>query len=259
MDDPAEWLLKVLGNAGQWIATGVSILISPLGFAFLAAASVTGAVRLLCAKAPRSQIAQLPQHRRPILAVFAVSLVAMMVPQVLTGYLEYRYYSPVFWAVLMLVAAWLISAGVTRHQRHVFAMVFAGVVSVWLTGFVAVQSFGAAGSGQLDSERWSEFEAPKDVASLRQCLGDDVDARILVIGDDAFAARAGALGSLRTMMEPRNMAEGRLDETGRADFIESWQVDYLLVFAEDRAQEVGLFPDFAPVPDCDLSLFKQMQ
>jgi len=57
---------------------------------------------------------------------------------------------------------------------------------------------------------------------------DNPRARILVLGDDTFAARAGALGGFATLMEPRNMADGRLGQHGNRAFLSAWQVDYVL-------------------------------
>ena len=147
--------------------------------------------------------------------------------------------------------------GVTLQQRRVFSAVFAVVAGASVIVFITLQLGGAAGSGQTSGERWTAFEAHTDITDLRECLGSDDDARVLVMGDDEFAARAGALGSLRAMMEPRNMAENRLDRDGKAAFFDAWQVDYVLVRSEDRAQDVRQLQGFVPVGGCELMLFEK--
>jgi hypothetical protein len=67
-----------------------------------------------------------------------------------------------------------------------------------------------------------------------------------VLGDDIFAARAGAMGGLATMQAPRNMAQGRLDADGSRAFIAAWDVDYVLV--KNPAQARWASATFAGVP-----------
>jgi len=64
-----------------------------------------------------------------------------------------------------------------------------------------------------------------------------------VLGDDNFAARAGALGGLATMMAPRNMVQGRLDDDASRAFLATWQVDYVL--AADPAGAAWVSATFA--------------
>ncbi|WP_298334418.1 glycosyltransferase family 2 protein [uncultured Erythrobacter sp.] len=251
-EDPAVWAIKVLSNLRQWVLTGLSLVLSPLGFAFALGSVLVGGLQYLCAKTPDTvDPKDKPRTQLWLLVIFAFLLVGLMLPQILTGYLEYRYYSAMFWVGLLTIAAWQISRGVTARQRQTFATLFAGTIGVWLIGFAMIQFASAANSNRFAADQWGQFDAPDDIAMLLQCLGDNSDARILVMGDDNFAARAGALASLSTMMEPRNMAEGRLEESGKAAFLETWQVDYVLVRSEIHAQKARALNGFVPVDECD--------
>ena len=110
--------------------------------------------------------------------------------------------------------------------------------------------------GQLDFNRWSDFDTPNDVATLKRCVAGSPAARILVLGNNGFVARAGAQGGLRTMAEPRNMKDGRLDEEGSQAFIEVWDVDYVLIANPERTDFAMETFDLAPVSGCSLLLFR---
>lgn len=255
-DDPSAWAIKVFGNAGQWIINGLALLFTPLGFAFASGAVVIGGFQKLCAKAPKYRVeGQNPLQRLRVLVVFALSLSVLMLPQILTGYLQYRYYCALIWAALLVVAAWQILRGETMRQRQVFASIFAGILGLWLIGFCVLQLGSAANSGRLGQEQFTRFEAAQDVEALKRCIDENQNARILVMGDNPFVAKAGALGSLRTMMMPRNMAEGRLDAAGQSAFVDTWQVEYIVVRDETVAR--SSLSGFSPVPDCSLQVFKR--
>jgi hypothetical protein len=114
----------------------------------------------------------------------------------------------------------------------------------------------AAKDGALDPARWSDFAAAADVTSLKACLSEDTAARVLVLGDDRLAAKAGALGGLATMMEPRNMMDGRLDRAGSRAFVDSWAVDYVLVADESRTDFARTTFDLDAVTPCPLALYR---
>ena len=58
------------------------------------------------------------------------------------------------------------------------------------------------------------------------------------------------------MMEPRNMAEGRLDKEGSRAFIEMWDVDYVLVTNPERTDFATETFNLVPVSGCPLLLFR---
>lgn len=254
VDDPLVWLGKIAGFAGQWLVNGLSIMLSPLGFAIVFALAVLGAVQVLAAKAPIAlKPTRIAPEMRAALWLFTGACALMMAPQVLTGYLEYRYYSALVWAGILAIYLWQINRGQSSAQRQVYATIVAGVIGLWVAGFAMHQWSQEHGEARAN---WADFDRPDDVAQLRACLGPNDHARILVMGDDVFAAKAGALGALRTMQEPRNMAQGRLAPNGEAQFLRQWDVEYLLL--HDNARNG--FPartGFEPVADCPMMLFKK--
>jgi glycosyltransferase involved in cell wall biosynthesis len=245
-DDPWAWALRVGGNLIAYAGTAAALVASPLGL---------GAAAMLTAPAAQVWLAGGRLRAAPMLWVllgFAIAVGAMMVPQVLTGYLEPRYFSALFWAVLLAAACWGIGQGRTLHQRIIFgrlAAVAAALVVVPVCGWQVTTAAPAPGA-------WAEFDAPADVRRLQACLRQTPTARILVLGDDTFAARAGAQGGLATMMEPRNMASGRLGPQGSRAFVTHWRVDYVLV--RDPARQSFAATTFAltKVADCPLPLYR---
>lgn len=263
-DDPAAWLVKVLGHMGQWLVNAVSLIFTPLGAVFGLAVVSVAAVQALCSKAPVSPAGEgrtgtKTSEQFRLLILFVLALVCMMAPQIVTGYLEYRYYSALFWAVFLGLAAWQIALGQTHAQRQFYANCFAGIAAFGIAGFVVLQVAGSLEAQALAEAKWEQIEEPGDIAALKKCLGQNSDARVLVTGDDAFAAKAGALASLRTMMEPRNMAEGRLDESGRARFLKEWDVEFILIRGEQGAAALSGFPGFEPVPACPERLLQRVR
>ncbi|MEP1421189.1 MAG: glycosyltransferase family 2 protein [Erythrobacter sp.] len=256
-DDPNAWTMKVSGHFGQWIVNGVSLILTPLGAVFVLGVGAAGGVQILCSKAPLAR-SYMPRSSAIRLAViFVVILVCMMVPQIVTGYLEYRYYSALLWTSFLGLAAWQIAQGRTHRQRQCYANCFAGLAALWVAGFAAFQVTGMTLAQRSTQADWAQFEAPSDIEVLKQCLGEDRAARVLVMGDDEFAAKAGALASLHTMMEPRNMAEGRLDDGGRAQFLRSWDVKYVFNRRGEGDALTETFPEFEQVADCDARLLKR--
>lgn len=255
-DDPLAWVAKMFGNAVQWTANGLALFFTPLGFAFAMGAVAAGGFQFVGGKAPHQAFStpdNSPQFA-VMLAVFAFFLLSMA-PQIVTGYLEYRYYSAVFWSAFLTIAAWQIARSRTVSQRQVFAVIYAGMIGIWILGFALSHFSQAAKTGRFSSSEWTSFDNAQEFSELKQCVGEAQDARILVVGDDAFAAKAGALASMRTMMEPRNIAEGRLDAKGKAAFFDAWSVDYVLVRTLD--QDAGEQPGFEAVQNCGLALLER--
>ncbi|MEL6540482.1 MAG: glycosyltransferase family 2 protein [Pseudomonadota bacterium] len=253
-DDPAAWLVKVFSALPRfiWIAGGIAL--SPLGLAFTTALATLAGLAYLCAKAPRSEAASSPYRSVMKIAILFAGVTALLlVPQILTGYIEYRYFSDAVWAGFFAMGGWFVARGITATQRQVFGAIAALALAVWIVPFTLITTLDAA---PLDIEAWDEFERPADVAALKECFAETPDARVLVIGDDTFAAKAGALGGLSTMMEPRNMADGRLGDEGSRAFLEAQRIDYALVRDPSRldfaTNSLGLFR----TRDCPLPLYR---
>jgi hypothetical protein len=227
-DDPRGWFMRVGGNVLAYAHTAASLAASPLGAIGAALLAVAAAPVMLAGRAR-----QVPQALW-ITALFALATAVMMAPQVLTGYLEHRYFSALAWSGLLAAACWGLFAGVSLHQRRIFARLAFLLVGGASLAFAASHLVQASRAGPFDQARWAAFEAPADLTRLEACLADAPGARVLVVWDDNFAARAGALGGLTTMMEPRNIARGRLGPQGAQAFLTTFAVDYVLV--HDPAQ-----------------------
>lgn len=248
--EPMAWTARVVRNVFAYAYTAASLVASPLGAVGAALLAMTAGPVVLAGR-PR-RIGQ----GIGILAGFALFTALMMAPQVLTGYLEHRYFSAVVWSGLLTVACWSLLAGGSLHQRRLFARLACGVVGIASVALAAGHLMEASRAGELDPAGWAEFEAPADLSRLQACLSASPDARVLVVGDDNFAARAGALARITTMMEPRNIARARLGPAGARAFVEAFAVDFVLV--RDPVQDAAAHQRYPMrrTPGCALPLYR---
>ncbi|WP_211277345.1 glycosyltransferase family 2 protein [Erythrobacter donghaensis] len=249
-DDPAAWAARALGNALGYVTTALSLL--PTGMALVAAVFLLppAACALLAEKRRRAG------DRPKLITAFAAITALLLAPQVLTGYLEHRYFAAVIWAGLLAAACWGLALARSLHQRVLAAkLAFAGVAA-GMAMLVIGQVGEAVANGRTDSAAWARFDSADDLAALQACVADTPDPRILVLGDDNFAARAGALGEMATMMEPRNMARGRLGGEGSRAFLIAWKVDHVLARDPARAEWARANLPLAAVPDCPFALYR---
>jgi hypothetical protein len=242
-DDPLAWTGKIAGNLGTLVYVAAGLAASPLGLAAAAFLAFPAALAFLCRRDRRQGGAF------GVLAGFAVLTGLMLAPQVLTGYVEQRYFSALVWAALLAAGCWGIAQSGALAQRIVFAKA-AGAAAVLAAGALAIAQ---ASTAQADAP---DFDNAPDVAALKACVSATPDARILVLGDDRLVARAGALGGLATMMAPRNMAEGRLDAAASRAFAAAFAVTHVL--AADPAKSEWIAETFAPAPAsaCPLPLYR---
>ncbi len=255
-DDPVSWLGKVLGNIGQFAWTAAALAISLMGLAFAGAVAVLGGLQYLASGRPDANSpAILRSSKLHLLLGASIACAIMLGPQIATGYLEYRYFSAPAWTVILLALSALVLRGTTTAQRAIFARIACIIVLAIAVAFSAITLMSASAKGDLDTPNFAEFDEPADIAQLKACVGEDSAARILVIGDDNFAARAGALGGIATMMEPRNMAQGRLAEEEVRDFLRQWNVSHILLLDPGRDDFVAQIPTAMPPPGCPLELF----
>ena len=103
---------------------------------------------------------------------------------------------------------------------------------------------------------WYRRKRPREIATHQSRLAASPKARVLVIGDDLLAARAGAHGGIAAMMAPRNMAEGRLDGAASRAFAQVWRVDYILAADPARSGWVTATFPVRPVAGCTLPLYR---
>ena len=249
-DDPLAWAAKVAGNALALLRVAAGLAFSPLGLLAAAFLAVPAALAGLTRGGPHR-----PSHRLGVLIAFAALTALMLTPQVLTGYLEHRYFTAPVWAALLTAACWAVGRGTTLHQR-ILAARFAGLTAAAAAAVFALGQWIAA-APESSGRHWAAFDAPAEVRALRLCLGDTPEARVLVLGDDRLAARAGAQGRLAAMMEPRNMAEGRLDAPGARAFAAAFRVDFVLAADPARAGWITqTYPAAARVAGCPLALYR---
>ncbi len=242
-DDPLAWAGKVAANIGTlvWVAAGLAA--SWFGLASAAFLAFPAMLAWLC------RTERHPRTALFVLAGFAVLAGLMLAPQVLTGYIEQRYFSAAVWAALLTAACAGIMQSGALHQRTIFAR---GAAAAAMFA-VAVLAAGHAFTARPDR---AAFDDPADVRALKACLADAPEARVLVLGDDTLAARAGALGGVTTMMAPRNIAEGRLDPAGARAFAAAWQPRFALAADPQRARWIEQTFAAAPVPGCPLALYR---
>lgn len=252
-DNPAAWAAKVLGNLLRFVWVGAAVLASPLGLAFAMAVAIGGTFVLLAAQRPHERLALTPQDESVRIVVgFACLCAVMAAPQILTGYTEYRYLTALFWAGFLALGLWVITTGVTAAQRQAYAALMTLTLCIWIIPSAASQGLQTL---HTNTEIWSQFEQPAKLRTLRQCLADKPQARVLVIGDDGFAAKAGALEGIAALMEPRNMADGRLGRKASRAFLNAWTVDFALVMDPARKDFAKTTLGLRRAPDCPLPLY----
>lgn len=249
-DDPGAWAARVLGNGLGYVVTGLSLL--PTGMALVAAAFLLPPMACAALSGARTGRGAGPK----VLAGFAAITALLLSPQVLTGYLEHRYFAAFIWAGLLAAACWGLARAHTLHQRALAAKLAFAAVAASMAVLTIGQASEAIRADRISRAEWARFDAPDDLAALHACVKGTPRPRILVLGDDNFAARAGALGGFATMMEPRNMARGRLGPDGSRAFVAEWQVDYVLPRDPARAQWARANLAVVEVPGCPVTLYK---
>ena len=252
-DDPAAWAARVAANVWGVFYTLAALLATGMGLTAAAFLAPPTALATLAGVRPRGD------DRLKVLTLFTVITALLLAPQVLTGYLEYRYFAALIWAGLLAAGCWCVAQGATLHQRALVARLAFASVALAMTALITMQVVQSVSAGRMDSAQWAGFDAPDDLRTLQTCVNDTPRARILVLGDDAFAARAGALGGFATMMEPRNMADGRLGPSGSRAFVAEWRVDYVLTRDPARTRWAMANLPVAQATGCPLPLYRVLR
>ena len=252
-DDPAAWAARVAANVGAFFYTLAALLATGMGLTAAAFLAPPAALAGLADRRPRGD------DGLKVLTLFTAVTALLLAPQVLTGYLEYRYFAPLIWAGLLTTGCWGLAQARTLHQRMLAARLAFASVALAMAALASVQVVQAVSAGRMDLTHQAHFNAPDDLRALQACVKDTPRARILVLGDDAFAARAGALGGFATMMEPRNMADGRLDPAGSRAFVAEWRVNYVLPRKPARAEWAKANLPVALATGCALPLYRVLR
>ena len=121
-DDPASWVGKVACNAPKIVWIAASIAASPLGFACVSALAVWGVFHYVATRRPAVGV---PTSQRGgglgVVIGFTALLALLLAPQIVTGYVEYRYYSALAWAGFLTAGFWAISRAISAAQRRAYA------------------------------------------------------------------------------------------------------------------------------------------
>lgn len=258
LDHPAAWLHRLSGNSWVFLRAFFKILGHGMVVVFLLTLFLIFFIQRLSNLKSSASLAYPDEpSARKALFVFLVILALQPIPQVLTGYTDFRYFTALFWCSFLALGGRLISRSQSNHQKQCFANIFFIFISLAVITSAVVFFARVSSSGKYDGVRWESFESPADVTSLAACLQHEPDARILVLGDNTFAAQAGALAKLSTLMEPRNMADGRLDPDGSRAFLKAWEVSHVLVANVARLSFAANTFDLEMVSNCSqLRLFK---
>ena len=256
-DDPMAWGLRVLGNTLGLAKALTLVLTSRMSLVFGFAVFLIAVLQFRSMQDRERTGGVMGDTRILQVLAIAVAISALLLaPQALTGYFSVRYFSILIWTIFTFVAVLVISKHGSLQQRLFLSRVFSITLLASISLYSATHFAKALQQGQLDFGQWPEFEAAREVHLLKDCLGPDQTARVLVLGSNTFAARAGAQGDLYTMMEPRNMFDGRLDADGQQAFVDVWDVSYVLAVTPARSKLALKTFDLRPVSDCPLELFK---
>lgn len=240
-DDPLAWAGKVAANLGRLALLAAGLVLSPLGLTAAAFLAFPAALAWLCRSELRAR------GPLPVLAGFAALMALGCAPLVLTGYIEQRYLSALVWTVLLAAGCWGIARSGALAQRAIFAKGAGAAAALAVT----VLALTTPRTGEA-----AAFDTPADLAALEVCLAGAPEARVLVLGDDLLAARAGAQGQIAAMMAPRNMAEGRLDTAGARAFAARFGVTHALAADPARAGWIETTFPAARLPACPLPLYR---
>ncbi len=257
VDNPIAWLKRIFENIIEFTQALASVTATRMGLVFFLSWALLAGVQFITRyDGKHFRIDTCSSKKFSVIRIFAAITLLLLLPQVLTGYFDERYFIPLFWSGFLLVAGCLVQRGRNDHQRQVFARIIFFAIAIAVIVFSGLVLMMSSHEGRLDWNKWSEFENPDDVSSLNECIGSDKAARILVLGTNRFAARAGALSGLHTMMEPRNMSIGRLGAEGSRAFLAAWKVGYVLIASPKKMDFAASTFTLEKVPHCSLTLYR---
>lgn len=259
-DDFGGWIAKLITNAVGLLGAVLELLSNQMSgtvlysFAILALLIWLVHIARDSVEAPSSTV--VPSHRQ-VVAFFCVMMLLLLVPQILTGYFDARYFSASAWVLILLVGTGLAAKGQSKQQRMFYgSFLFAVIALVNLSNVLDAAHRSVKSNGILNAALWQEFDAPQLGLQLELCLSGQTEDRVLVLGNDTLAARLGAQNGLRTLMEPRNMSSGRLGADGSRAFVREWNVRYVFLANDARAHFATSTFDLSLVADCQVNLFR---
>lgn len=252
-DDFGAWLQKIAANTMRF---GYQAL-RPIGNKILLVLILFLAFMLvltLLLKRARTVAAAPNDTGRRFLrsaCLFWLLMLLIMLPQILSGYFDDRYYSALFFSAFLIGFALLSINLASDLQREAVAAVFFLLCA--LAASVALHRHWDPGADKV--ARWRNFDNPSVLAPLQDCMGKNPSSRLLVIGDNTLAARLGAQGGISAFLEPNNLARGALDMMSARQFITHWNIAYVLVMDKARLQWAISTFALTKIPGCPLHLY----
>jgi hypothetical protein len=251
LDAPAAWLEKVAGNGLAMIGHFIGSLgiLTWIALVVVLATLVWQGARTNRPIATSSVRPPAPGSMPPlrVLAFGPLLMSLTLCGYVVTGYLDGRYFTPLWWAPILVLLAFCVfrcSAG-----RREAAARLAAYVAILLTALFAI----VLPARSLPSDQ--HFPSRPGDRQLQRCLKDQ-NAEVLMMRDHSEAARLSALYGFRTMLMPLNIAQLRPDEL--AILLERYRVRVVQI--GDGADPPFAVPSgqMAAVAGCPSGWFKLM-
>jgi glycosyltransferase involved in cell wall biosynthesis len=231
------WLSRICLNAVKFTRSLIASGVNLMGAALLIAGLPILVTVSLRSKENIPYFYNMYKNNYKFRVMFLLSIVMFfsLLPQLLSGYRDHRYFTPWYYSSFFVISGYILLKANTNVQREIFARFISSIFLIFSLynsmNFLANK----AANERLDYTRWTEFENPDEVRTIAECIHKQGrSSRILVLGDNNIAARLGALGSLHTMMEPKNMSDGRLGSIGSRAFLDFWDVSFVLVASPER-------------------------
>jgi hypothetical protein len=234
-DEPLAWAAKVAGNLSPFVRSaaqspgllGSALLAAALGALFVARTDIGSATASL-----RAADASVRRF-----AVAAPAIAAPLPLYMVTGYFDERYFSLVFWYVLLALSAWTAVVWARRAGRaHVGSWAMLLALSVLFAGGCVNVARGISGSVERRFPDMQEF-AQIEIC-LRQ-LGSHPGDRVL-FQNDTSGARWAAVRRLPSATLPRNFTRPDISFADKGQFLANYDIRFLV--GEPRVLE----PIFKP-------------
>ena len=255
-DDFGAWLHKIAVNTVRFGGSILNLTIIWIVFIFF----LSSIALLLILKYARAGNMNSKDESRCFLRTsfsFFWLMLSILLPQILSGYFQYRYYSALVFSAFLVCFSLIARSLASNPQRELVSSVF-----FLLCAVATAASLNRHWDISADkaASRWRDFDNPPMLQQLQNCMEENTSLRLLVIGDYNYtytlAARLGAQGGFSTLMEPGNMARGDMDFISARKFITQWNIASVLVTDNARLHWAISTFDLVKVPDCRLHLYR---
>nr|MBI1228755.1 hypothetical protein [Cytophagales bacterium] len=194
-----------------------------------------------------------------VIGLFALAMLILSLPQILTGYFTIRYWPGFYWFTLLLAVTLILGKLNSWQQAHLFSFIYFILISVLFIPSISQQYPNLAAAAYSYPKEWKSFDDPQIIEDLSQCLGGNKRDRILVLDDlvdQSLTARIGGQGGFPVLLEPKNFRFERIDTAEYPKFVKAWNVRYILVVKPEREEFALKTFSLQKVEDCNLILYK---